>query len=188
MGKSSTGKDTLYKRLIEDPELGLKRMVPYTTRPIREGEREGVEYHFVDEAELSRLQSEGRVVELRSYQTVHGVWKYFTVQDEQMDLAQDSYAVIGTVESWNAMCAYFGREKMLPVYIQVEDGLRLERALLRERGQENPRYAELCRRFLADEEDFFGEKLREAGITGYFENVDFETCFREIKVFIQKEL
>lgn len=47
MGKSSTGKDTIYKRLLEDQELGLQRIVPYTTRPIREGEQEGVEYHFV---------------------------------------------------------------------------------------------------------------------------------------------
>ena len=55
MGKSSTGKDTIYKRLLEDQELGLQRIVPYTTRPIREGEQEGVEYHFVSEETLQCL-------------------------------------------------------------------------------------------------------------------------------------
>ena len=48
MGKSATGKDTLYKELLKRKELDIKPVVPYTTRPIREGEQEGVEYHFVD--------------------------------------------------------------------------------------------------------------------------------------------
>ncbi len=44
LGKSATGKDTLYRRLLEDDTLGLRKMVPYTTRPIRDGEQrsEGV--------------------------------------------------------------------------------------------------------------------------------------------------
>lgn len=187
MGKSSTGKDTIYKRLMEDASLNLKRMVPYTTRPIREGERQGVEYHFVDEKELGELQKAGRVVELRAYDTVHGIWKYFTVCEESMDLQTASYAVIGTLESWHAMCEYFGREKMVPVYIEVEDGVRLERALSRERSQENPRYTELCRRFLADTEDFSEEKLKREGITRRFQNLELEVCLSEIKLFIQKE-
>ncbi len=44
MGKSSTGKDTIFKSLLSDKDLGLKKIVPYTTRPIRAGERNGVEY------------------------------------------------------------------------------------------------------------------------------------------------
>ena len=46
MGKSSTGKDTLYKRILANEELHLNTVIPYTTRPIREGEKEGVEYYF----------------------------------------------------------------------------------------------------------------------------------------------
>lgn len=187
MGKSSSGKDTIYKRLMEDSALGLKRIVPYTTRPIREGEQEGVEYHFVNEEKLAFLQSEEKVVEVRAYDTVHGVWKYFTVCDDQMDLEKGFYAVIGTLESWRGMCGYFGRDVMVPVYIEVEDGLRLERALLRERCQAAPKYTELCRRFLADAEDFSEENLKKEGIAVRFQNVDFEKCYNEIKIFIQKE-
>ena len=188
MGKSSSGKDTIYKRLMEDETLGLKRIVPYTTRPIRQGETEGVEYHFVENAHLEELQAAGRVVELRAYDTVHGIWKYFTVYEDEMDLQKEFYAVIGTLESWHAMCEYFGRDVMVPVYIEVEDGLRLERALSRERGQSDPKYTELCRRFLADAEDFSEEKLEKEGITKRFENVVFERCLDEIKLFIQKEM
>ena len=73
MGKSASGKDTIYKELKELlPEL--KTIVIYTTRPIREGEQDGVEYHFVDEARLQEFQEADKVIELRAYNTVHGVW------------------------------------------------------------------------------------------------------------------
>ena len=69
---------------------------------------------------------------------------------------------------------------MVPVYIQVEDGKRLERALNREKEQDNPKYAELCRRFLADQEDFSEDKIKDAGITVRFENDDFDICVKHI--------
>ena len=60
MGKSSSGKDTIYKKILEDmPEL--KTVVIYTTRPIRDGEKEGVEYYFTDERKLKEFQKAGKV-------------------------------------------------------------------------------------------------------------------------------
>lgn len=188
MGKSSSGKDTIYKSLMRDEELGLKTMVPYTTRPIRQGEREGVEYHFVTEEELLIFQREERVVELRTYNTVHGIWKYFTVCEKEMDLDKDFYITIGTLKSWHDMCIYFGKERMVPVYIEVEDGIRLERALFREKSQKVPDYDEMCRRFLADRADFTDERLEEEGIRKRFQNIEVEPCLKEIKLFIQEEM
>lgn len=94
MGKSSSGKDTIYKHLMEDPRLSLRPIVPYTTRPIRAGEQNGVEYFFTDEAGFHRLQSAGRIIEERTYRTVHGLWRYFTVADEQLDLTAADYCLI----------------------------------------------------------------------------------------------
>ena len=52
MGKSSSGKDTIYKELLQGfPKM--KRIVLYTTRPRREGECDGVEYFFTDEISIS---------------------------------------------------------------------------------------------------------------------------------------
>ena len=85
MGKSSSGKDTIYKMLLENRDFLLQKIVLYTTRPIRTGEEEGITYHFTDEEGLKNLESQGRVIELRIYHTVHGVWKYFTVDDGQVD-------------------------------------------------------------------------------------------------------
>lgn len=188
MGKSSSGKDTIYKDLVSDEGLRLKTIVPYTTRPIREGETDGVEYYFSGEEELERLLADGKIIELRAYNTVHGVWKYFTVNDEQIRLAEYNYAVIGTLESYENMRDYFGAARVIPIYIEVEDGVRLQRALDRERRQKEPKYAEMCRRFLADSEDFSEEKLEKLGIRNRFENRELPECINHIKTFISKEI
>ena len=88
MGKSSCGKDTIYRQLLGEGEFSFRTLVPYTTRPIRSGETDGKDYIFTDEKQLKRLSGQGRVIELRSYHTVHGIWNYFTVDDGQVDLAR----------------------------------------------------------------------------------------------------
>lgn len=181
MGKSATGKDTIYKSLLQNSELGLKKIVSYTTRPIREGEEEGVEYHFTDVQTLKMLEEQGKVIECRSYDTIYGIWYYFMVKDNQIDLTQNDYLIIGTLESYLRIRDYFGKEKVVPIYIELEDGERLTRALAREKTQREPKYEELCRRFLADCQDFSYEKLEKAGIEKYYTNNDLEICINEIK-------
>ena len=179
MGKSSSGKDTLYQKVLERlPQI--HRVVLYTTRPIREGEQDGVEYHFVDDKQLAELETDGKIVELRAYNTVHGIWKYFTVDDGQIDLEQGDYLLIGTLETYEKIREYYGAEHLVPIYIEVEDGERLARALERERRQAVPKYKEMCRRFLADEEDFCEENLKRLGIDKRYRNTDMETCLNEI--------
>ena len=80
-GKSASGKDTIYEELLKDESLQLRPLVPYTTRPIRAGEMEGQEYHFTDRETLRRLEKAGKVIEERTYETVCGLWTYFTVDD-----------------------------------------------------------------------------------------------------------
>ncbi len=186
MGKSSTGKDTIYKELLGNDKLGLKRMVPYTTRPIRAGENEGVEYHFTDEAGYQKLLEEGRIIEARAYDTVHGVWRYFTVKEDSLDLSKDNYCLIGTLEVYTKIRDYFGPEKVLPLLVDVDDGERLERAVKRERRQNTPKYEELCRRFLADCKDFSPQNIAEAGITKIFYNNFLADCLEEITTYIKE--
>lgn len=188
LGKSSSGKDTLFKMLLEESGLALKTIVPYTTRPIRVGEQEGVEYHFVTEETQKKLEAEGKIIELRAYDTICGVWKYFTVDDGQINLATDNYLVIGTLESYVKMRDYFGVEKIVPLYVEVEDGERLLRALTRERAQKEPNYAELCRRFLADSVDFSAERLKAAGICRWFENTEKNVTCKELVSCIKADI
>ncbi len=181
MGKSATGKDTVFSRLINDEELGLKKIIPYTTRPIREGETEGIEYHFVNEDTLNELLASGRVVEHRKYNTVHGVWHYFTVDDND-DIRSDArYAMIGTLEAYEKLRDYYGSRYIIPIYLEVEDYERLKRAMDREKAQKNPSFEEVCRRYIADEHDFSKDKLEALSITVHYKNDDVRECADKIK-------
>ena len=189
MGKSSSGKDSIYRQLEGNQELGLKRLVIYTTRPIRDGEENGREYFFADENKLKEFRRNGKLIEARTYQTVYGPWTYFTADDGQVSVGNDSYLEIGTLESFVRLREYYGNEVMWPIYIEVEDGERLERALAREKTQEVPKYEEMCRRFLADSKDFSEEKIKEAGINQRFSNDGtIEDCIRDIKEAIKQQL
>ena len=187
MGKSSTGKDTIYRKLMERKDLAFRTVVPYTTRPIRVGEQEGREYHFTDEAGFAALKEAGKVIEDRSYETCHGLWRYFTVDDGSISLEESDYLVIGTLEAYRKLRQYFGEAKVLPVLVELDDGERLARALRRERKQEHPKYEEMCRRFLADSEDFSGQKIQEAGIGRVFYNDDLSKCIEEIIEYIRQK-
>ncbi|MCI9316167.1 MAG: guanylate kinase [Lachnospiraceae bacterium] len=188
MGKSSSGKDTIYKNLLVQGQIALRPMVPYTTRPIRAGEQEGVEYHFTDEKGFQKLMGSGSVIEERAYHTCLGLWRYFTVADEGMELERHSYVMIGTLEAYAHMKKFYGADRIVPVMIELDDGLRLQRALDRERRQDHPKYEEMCRRFLADAEDFSDEKLTKAGIDRTFYNGNLERCLEEIVIYLQEML
>lgn len=179
MGKSSSGKDTLFKE-VKKALPWLQTITLYTTRPIREGERDGVEYFFVSEDTLNAYENQGKVIEQRAYDTVHGIWKYATVDDGQINLDTSDYLVIGTLQSYERMQKFYGPDKLAPIYIEVEDGERLARALAREREQKTPKYAELCRRFLADMKDFAEENLKSLGIQKRFVNDNRTRCLEEI--------
>ena len=185
MGKSASGKDRIYSLLVENKELNLKKLILYTTRPIRAGEEVGVQYYFTDDSRLQAFEAAGKLIEARAYHTVHGIWTYFTADDGQVSVGNDSYLGIGTLESFVRLREYYGNEVMWPIYIEVEDGERLERALAREKTQEVPKYEEMCRRFLADQNDFSEENILKAGIWKRFENHNLDECVKEIVNYIK---
>lgn len=187
MGKSSTGKDTIFKELLRKNTFGLKTIVSYTTRPIRDGEKDGNEYFFSTEAEFQKLKESGKVIEDRCYETIHGPWRYFTVDDGQIT-DKNNYITIGTIESFIKIREYYGNERLIPVLVELDDGVRLQRALNREKRQDVPKYEEMCRRFLADSADFSDEKVKAAGLTRRFVNNDLTVCLKEIEKYIQSNL
>ncbi|MGN0158865.1 MAG: guanylate kinase [Brotaphodocola sp.] len=179
MGKSASGKDTIYK-MIRKACPCLKTIILYTTRPMRDGETDGVEYHFTSESVLNAFRDTGKLIEIRTYQTVYGPWSYATVDDGNVDLDHENYLMIGTLESYQKLRNYFGKSAMEPIYITVDDGVRLERALVRERMQKEPKYEELCRRFLADQIDFSEDNLKACGIEKAYQNENLDVCVEKI--------
>lgn len=186
IGKTASGKDTLYRRILENcPELRTYTM--YSTRPMRPGEQNGSSYYFVTEQELLEFEKKGELIEKRIYQTILGPWTYATVDDGQIDLSAHDYLLgSGTLESYVKMREYYGAERLVPLYIASDDGARLLRSVKREMLAEQPNYKEVCRRFLSDEADFAPEKLVEAGIGKIFRNDDLECCLEELIGAIRK--
>jgi len=182
MGKSASGKDTMYKALLDKLiPINIKGIIPYTTRPIRTGEMTGVDYHFVTEEAMMKLKEDGKIIEMRSYDTEEGIWRYATVYDHQFEDHDGYFLMVGTLESFAKMKEYFGKEMVVPIYIEVDDKERLLRAIKRESTNTNPNYSEVCRRFIADEKDFSKENLKNAGIYCVFDNnINEELCAKTI--------
>lgn len=181
MGKSATGKDTVMQRLLQSKEFKLNRMTQYTTRPMKAGEVDGREYYFTDEEGMHRLDRQGHILECRKYDTVYGPWYYFTT-DEGIHETED-YVLIGTLDVLKALRKKY--PDIRAVYLYLDDGERLQRALNRERTAKEPRYAEMCRRFLTDEEDFTKEELDRAEIDLFVENEKLELTMKQINTFIK---
>ena len=120
MGKSASGKDTIYKRLLDLQPVSLRSIVTYTTRPIRSEETEGVEYKFVNPDILRKMRKQGIVIEERCYHTVHGDWYYFTADDGQIK-DDETYLLVQTPEGFKSLRDYYGRSRVRPIYIEVEN-------------------------------------------------------------------
>ena len=162
IGKSAAGKDSVYAGIMKEALPETEPLVIYTTRPKRNGEQNGREYYFTDEAHMNELEAAGKIIEKRVYPTVHGDWYYFTA-DEGLIKDDVTYIGIGTL-----------------------DKTRLLRSVEREADQEEPSYAEVCRRYLADEEDFSEEKIRAAGIEVRFRNDEaVGKCVKAVMEYIK---
>jgi len=187
MGKSASGKDSVYRKLLDRQPVSLRSIVTYTTRPPRSGEQDGVEYHFVTPEYLRKLQKQDKVIEERCYHTVHGDWYYFTADDGQIK-DDETYLIVTTPEGYKALRDYYGKARVCPIYIEVEDGLRLARAVDRERQESYPHYAELCRRFIADENDFAESVLLSLGIQKRYTNADLDKCVEAVSEDLKEAL
>ncbi len=87
-GPAGVGKTTVLKQLLGE-EQGLVKAVSVTTRPPRDGEVDGVSYHFWDDARFQTAAGRGEFLE---HATVHGVASYGTLArfvDEQLDSGLD---------------------------------------------------------------------------------------------------
>ncbi len=101
MGKSASGKDTLYREVKKNfPDV--EDIVLYTTRPIRENEEDGKDYYFVSEDEYLKLKEDNLIIEERSYDTKYGIWRYFT-SNKNIDLTNNNYFMINTLTGYKSL-------------------------------------------------------------------------------------
>lgn len=141
-GPSSSGKDTLAKTLSARSDVN--EIISCTTRPKREYEKEGIDYYFLTDEEFGKKVLNGTMLEATSFRN----WFYGT----PLESLKENKINIGVFNKQGIECLLSdNRLEVIPIYIACEDKKRLMRSLEREM---NPDCEEICRRFLADKQDF----------------------------------
>jgi guanylate kinase len=127
-GPSGVGKGTLIAALRErHPELGLS--VSATTRPPREGEEDGVAYHFMSEAEFDRRLEAGEFVEHASY----AGHRYGTLRAELARRTREGRPVVLEIELQGARQVREALPEAVQIFIAPRSPEQLEERL-RARG------------------------------------------------------
>lgn len=181
-GKSGVGKSTLYKKLINDEELDLTPILTYTTRPPRQGEIDGIDYHFLTENEFHCLEEEGELLESHSYTVANGdIWYYGIAKK---DFANDKEKIIiadpHNIKAIINECRKH-KYKVSSFLIEVGEFVRKER--LSKRGDNDK---EIRRRMKADDKDFAPiEKYAHHRIDTTRTSID--TTITKIKRIIERE-
>lgn len=188
IGPSNSGKDTMFKLVKEKISIPFENIILHTTRPKRSNEVDGREYYFCTERQMKKMFKNDEIIERRSYDTVHGLWYYFT-SSKNFDLENNNYLGLNTLVGLDRYLKYFGEENIISLFLKVDDGVRLQRALDREKMLEVPDYKEMCRRYIADCEDFSLENLKRRKLSAIIDNngTSLETL-EQINKVLQKHL
>lgn len=148
-GKSAVGKDTILNEVMGgkgDTEI-FHKIVSVTTRPKRAYEVDGVDYYFVDDSDIPNL----RLLELEHFNG----WAYGTMMAE---LEEDKINLGIFTPRGIAQLVATGLVDITVVVIDADADVRLSRSLLRSCGQQ---VIEMCRRNIADAEDFSTHVIRD---------------------------
>lgn len=139
-GKAGSGKDTVLNHF--GPPFPFHRIVPCTTRPMREGEVEGVTYHYITPIEFTKRWNNNDMLTFNSFNN----WLYGIPKDEIIE----GRVNIGIMNPYDILQV---KKNMDVTFIElvVSDKERLIRQLNRET---DPNIHEILRRYAADNIDF----------------------------------
>ena len=126
LGMTGTGKTTLARQVSK--KLKIPIIVSYTSRPMRQGEQEGIDYHYVDNKYFDNNKDD--FIEMREYEVYDGsIWKY-GYKKSDFGCQTSDYIVIIETDGFKSFKKYFGRDKIKPILINSQIGdlyLRLEK-------------------------------------------------------------
>lgn len=149
MGKASTGKDTLTKMLSETLELPIA--LSFTTRPMRVGEKQGVEYNFISDDDFWDLHGCDLLAEYTSYEVASGETWHYGLTKEELEKAEYVLVIVNP-DGFRQLTEIYG-DKVCSILIDAPADVRIKRYLDRDTVTEE-KAEECCRRFLADNKDF----------------------------------
>lgn len=145
VGKTASGKTTVANELCKNH--GYKRIITYTTRPMRENEIQDVDYHFISDEQFNKMVENNEFTEYKRYDTAHGVWGYGSVITSEQELSDDCYVIILTPQGLRDLSKKMSR--YIAFYLNVSFELQLER--LKKRGDEEQ---QIIKRLQNDAKDF----------------------------------
>ena len=150
-GMSCAGKDTIRRELEKDC-YGYTNIVSHTSRPMRENEIEGVDYHFVSKEQFNDMIDNNEMIEYRNYETnwngrsdtwFYGVKKFVPVN-------YHDYVIVIDLMGAESIIRHFGEDNCVLIYLTAPDAERKNRAIRRGSFDET----EWNRRLIADYKDF----------------------------------
>ena len=178
LGKTSSGKDVILNNLVT--KYGYKKIITYTTRPMRLNEQQDVTYHFITEDDFVQKVKNGFFAEWKTYNTEFGLWYYGTAL-EDLENADDKSAIILTPDGYRDIINKLSK-KPISIYLYADD-YTIKKRLIR-RG-DNPKEAE--RRLLHDNEDFLGIENEVDNVIFNNFDTDISNVIYEILHFIKKK-
>ena len=145
VGKTASGKTTVANELCKNH--GYKRIITYTTRPMRDNEVQDVDYHFISDEQFNKMIENNEFTEYKRYNTAHGVWSYGSVITSKQELSDDCYVIILTPQGLRDLSKKTSR--YIAFYLNVNLKSQLER--LKKRGDEEQ---QIIKRLINDAKDF----------------------------------
>lgn len=187
IGKSSSGKDTIYKKVLR--KVDADAIVTHTTRRMRSGEIDGETYHFDTYEQYKEYSDQNMLVgstKFTIFEPGNQYDAYYYTVKSDLSVGSKPKIVIGNPRLYSEYVKSLGNDKVYPIRIEIDDGTRMERALAREKQQIKPNYLEMCKRFIKDDSDFSPENLKSYGIDKFpiFVNDDLDACVDRVSIYI----
>lgn len=188
MGYMGSGKDTLVRNASEILGDKVKVLVSHTTRPMRKGEKEGREYYFIDNKEFLKMMEYNAFVENRKYNTkveedgkiTDATW-FYGLSVEEVESSEYGIFIVDA-EGFDQLKERYGRNVVVPIFINVREEVLRERALARGDLAE-----EVERRLRDDKARFFNFRVNIVYKTIKNEG-NIEDATNELVGYIAKEM
>lgn len=179
IGKTASGKDTIVKELYLN--YSFKKIVTYTTRPMRENEVDGITYHYISNEEFKRKIDEGFFVEYKSYHSEFGEWFYGTSKESILN-SDDKSIIILTPQGYKDILSKYPNLNYKSIYLYASNRTIRERLI--QRGDDE---AEARRRVRHDKKDFRGiEKIVDKVICNNYDKPLEKVIKKVLKVINEK--
>lgn len=163
MGKTASGKDTVQRELADT--YGYEQLMSSTDRPMRPGEKYGVQYNFRTKGELNEMVVNGKMLECRAYEVVNDsgntdIWRYGLEKPQNMDIENKKYVTILPPSAIKSVMENVPAGSNVQLYyLNTPDDIRKDRRS--KRGDLNE--LEWNRRLITDTKDFSPEIIKSLG-------------------------